>query len=67
VAVFEFVSVTVVPPDPVNPVVVSVTVKVIVIVVACPAGGTTRVTFPPGKGAVPPEPVKVVAEFRANE
>ncbi len=47
-------------PVPVNPVVASVAVQVIVIVSTVPIGGTIKVPFAPGKTAVPPEFVVVV-------
>lgn len=53
-------------PDPVNPVVVSVTVNVIVIVLVIPTAGTIMVPLPPGKGAVPPETVTVVVASGVN-
>lgn len=52
-------------PAPVNPVVVSVTVKVIVIVLTIPTAGTIKIPFAPGKTAVPPE-VVVVAVGAVN-
>lgn len=61
-----FDSVIVVIPDPVNPVLVSVTVQVIVIVLIVPTAGTIKLPLAPGKTAVPPELV-VVAVGGVNE